>query len=211
MMKQWKMVISAVLVAIAANTSFAGNAKMNVPSGWELHSSGKARYDIGFAHPEGSTSRRFVLRSNSTASDADFVAITKLVDVSKLQGKAAFLSIFLRGTGPLEHKDVWLRFFGPNGELFSQQTEIIADDDPVLGDKLSPSFMKTVVPHGATQMEVGMGMKGKGTFELGRLTFNLINETQDGSKRVQRVPLVKQIKSVGPLSSTDALTLSIDE
>lgn len=211
MMKQWKMVMSAVLVAIAANTSFADDTKTNLPKGWELHTSSKGKYELSFANPPGSSYRRFVLRSNSNASDSDFVAITKVVDVSKLQGKAAFLSIFLRGTGPLEHKDVWLRYFGQNGELFSQQTEIFADDDPILKDKLSPSFMKTIVPIGATHMEVGMGMKGPGTMELGRLTFQLITEPQDTPKMVQREPLVKKLKSVGSLSTTDAFALSIDE
>lgn len=211
MMKQWKMVMSAVLVAIAANTSFADDTKTNLPKGWELHTSSKGKYELSFANPPGSSYRRFVLRSNSNASDFDFVAITKVVDVSKLQGKAAVLSIFLRGTGPLEHKDVWLRYFGQNGELFSQQTEIFADDDTILKDKLSPSFMKTIVPIGATHMEVGMGMQGPGTLELGRLMFQLVGESQDMPKMVQRDPLVKKLESVGPLSSTDALALALDE
>ncbi len=211
MMKQWKMIMSAVVVAIAANTSFAEDTKPNLPKGWELHSSGSGKYDLNYTSAAGANNRRFVLSSNSSATDSDFVAITKTVDVSKLQGQAAFLSVFLRGTGPLANKDIWLRYFGRDGELFSQQVEMFEDDDTVLRDKLSPSFLKTVVPFGATQMEVGIGFKGKGTFELRRLTFNLIAETPDMPKMVKRDPLVKQIKKLGAVSDIDPLTLGLEE
>ena len=211
MMKQWKIILSAVVVAIAANTSFAEDAKLNLPKGWELHTSRSGQYDLNFTSALGANNRRFVLSSKSGVSDTDFVAVTKSVDVSKLQGKPAFLSVFFRGTGPLANKDVWLRFFGKDGELFYQQIEMFADDDTVLRDKLSPSFLKTVVPAGATQMEVGIGMKGKGSFELRRLTFNLIEESRDMPKLLKRDPFVKEIKRVGVVSNIDPLTLTLEE
>jgi hypothetical protein len=208
LMKHWKLIVSAVVIAALANMSFAEDNKSSFPKTWEAQGNNLANYKISLENDVSQTknSKILSLQSMDNVKDSDFVALTKLVDVSQLRGRGGMLSLRFKELGYSTQKDLWLRFFDDENEIIHMDIEPVGEYDP----KKRHSFRNAVaffkIPQGATKMEVGFAWRGEGSLQISELEFHLGKEK---SLNVSRVPITKLINIKGVTSSIDELNQTL--
>lgn len=179
MMKQWKIIMSAIVVAVIANTSMAGEKSVKLPSGWMPHGSLGSLYWTGFSAPDstecGTSCFMLVgIQDEAHQKPGAFAAITKMVDVSQFQDHEFSLSLKYSQDGRLENKDVWLRFFDEKGEIAKLRVPLLESAN----DAFASTQMNFLVPRHAQKMEMGFGLSGFGRLEFGDLKLTPIQQRE---------------------------------
>lgn len=201
-MKNWKIVLVAILVSISANVSKADESEVKIPEGWVSHGSLGKTYKTGFSAPEidECTTACFMLvgpDKSDRVSDDEFGAITKTVNVGHLQNQEMLVAFRYSQEGKLESKDVWIRFFDEKNEIAKQRLRLTEQAN----DRFVSAKMNFLVPASAVKMELGFGMSGYGRFEFGDLRLAVYPASHSISGRINA-----EMNAL----AVDPLTLSVD-
>jgi hypothetical protein len=215
LMKHWKLIVSAVVIAALTNMSFAEDDKASFPKGWEAHGAYPANYEVMLepGTSQAKNEKHILIRSKTDAKETDFVAITRFVDVSHLRGKGGALAVRFKETGYSTQKEMWLRFFDDNSEIIQMEIETVGTFDPSKVRSTKPAAAFFRVPQGATRMEIGLGLRGQGSLEISKLEFVIAEDSasETTNDNLVRASIARHIQSKGATSSIDELNQMLKE
>ena len=202
-MKHLRLLVIASVVAIAANISRADDRDLKIPSGWTPHGDFGKTYLTGFSAPESAEcgSACFMIvgtQEENNSSNKEFAAISKTVSVGHLQNQEISLSLRYSQDGPLENKEVWVKFFDEHGEISRQRLRLKESAN----EHFTQTSIQFLVPRMANKMELGFGLRGYGRFEFGGLKLEVV---------AQGDSLANRIKSEMRAVTIDPLTFRVDQ
>ena len=186
-MKHWKTLLAANIVAIVVNASFAESINTPLPAGWIAGGSLGKHFTTSFTKEETLSvlsamfgqvesgkdkDTVFTITAKSSATEADVGVLTQVIDVTAFRNQTYSLAFFFKQEGEIANKDVWFRFFDERGQIVLTQLDLpISFDDKNAKDEWLNVAQQFRVPNNANRMEIGMGMRGQGKFQLRNLTL----------------------------------------
>jgi len=106
-MKHWKIIGTAALIAGGMNFSFAEGIKPGVPKGWQLWGS-ESKYEIGIDPAESTPDHPALLIASKNASASDTLALTQDIDGTEWLDQQIELSLWVKAIGAKKNR-VWIR------------------------------------------------------------------------------------------------------
>lgn len=186
-MKHWKTLLAASIVAIVVNASFAENINTPLPTGWIAGGTLGKHFTTSFTQQEklfvleavfgkvksgSDKDTAFIITAKNSATESDAGVLTQVIDVTALRGQTYNLAFFFKQEGEIANKDIWIRFFDERGQVALTQFDLPTSLD---GKNAQDNWLNVSqqfrIPSNANRMEVGMGMRGQGTFQLRNLTL----------------------------------------
>nr|WP_315486663.1 hypothetical protein [uncultured Undibacterium sp.] len=198
-MKHWKTLLAASIVAIVGNASFAENINTPLPAGWIAGGSLGKHFTTSFSQQEKLffldlafgkvTSSKdkdtaFSITAKSSATESDTGVLTQVIDVTASRDETYNLAFFFKQEGEIADKDVWIRFFDERGPITLTQLDLpISFMERNAQDNWLNVSQQFRIPSNASRMEVGIGMRGQGTFQLRNLTLMSVPAVYGGKAR----------------------------
>ncbi|MBI3731490.1 MAG: hypothetical protein HY254_24595 [Burkholderiales bacterium] len=192
MMKHWKILIAAPLVAFAVNYSFAGAVKTGIPKGWVGNGAIATHYESGLDESQGTKEQpAFFIAAKDTAAD-DFAAITQVVDASAYRGKVMMFTASALHVGDLGGYEFWIRTTDEKGNtsIASSWARKSSDWEAVR--------VRLSVNANAQKIELGVGVRDKGKLFIKGLSFT---EAQTSNPIPESKPIANKI-SMGSATTT---------
>jgi len=106
--KHWKIIVTAALIAGGMNFSFAEEFKPGVPKGWQLWGS-ESKYEIGIDPAESTPDHPALLIASKNASASDTLALTQDIDGTEWQDQQIELSLWVKAMGAKKKNRIWIR------------------------------------------------------------------------------------------------------
>ncbi|WP_394780118.1 hypothetical protein [Undibacterium sp.] len=189
-MKHGKILLAALAIAVAMNLSFAGAAQTGVPKGWVASFRTAVQADTGFDPSEKSEGHTSVYLEGKDGSEGEFVALTQTVDAKPWQGKMVEFSLEGKSLDGAAYAQVWLR--GTNGNEIKAGSARYnsVGADWIKSKDWKKSKIGMVIPKEITQLELGVGIRGKGKIWISNVQFHVVPEM-----------LQKEIEDKRPIAS----------
>jgi len=108
MMKHWKILAAASLIAFAMNTSFAGGIKSGAPNGWQLWGPLGDKYEMGIDPAESTPDHPALVIASKDTPTKETVSLMQQVDATEWEGGVIVFSMMAKAVGA-EKNRVWLR------------------------------------------------------------------------------------------------------
>ena len=108
MMKHWKILVAASLIAFAMNTSFADGIKSGAPTGWQLWGPLGDKYEIGIDPAESTPEHPALVIVSKDTPTNETVSLMQQVDATEWEGGMIEFSMMAKAIGA-EKNRVWLR------------------------------------------------------------------------------------------------------
>lgn len=194
MMKHWKILIAAPLVAFAVNFSFAGAVNSGVPKGWTANGALATHYESGLDTSQGSKEQpAFFMAAKEGMANDDFAAITQVVDAAAYRGKTMHFTASARHMGELGGYEFWIRTIDDKGGIS------ISSSWARKSDTWEAIRVKLLVPANATKLELGVSLKDKGKLFVKGMTFS---DSQASLPVPESKPSVASKITMGPIAKT---------
>lgn len=108
MMKNWKILAAAPLIAFAMNTSFADGIKTGAPSGWQVWGPLGDKYEMGIDTAESTPEHPALVISSKDTATSETVTLMQQIDAREYEGSIIEFSMMVKAVGA-EKSRVWLR------------------------------------------------------------------------------------------------------
>lgn len=190
MMKHWKILIAAPLVAFAVNFSYAGAVKTGIPKGWAGNGAIATHYETGLDESQGTAAQPAFFITAKDAGKNDFAAITQVVDASAYRGKLMSLTASALHIGDLGGYEFWIRTIDEKGNVS------ITSAWARKSDTWETVRVKLMVAANAQKLELGVGIREKGKLLVKELSFT---EAQASKPGAETKPIANKI-TMGPAS-----------
>ena len=105
--KHWKIIGMAALIACGMNFSFAEGIQAGAPKGWLLWGS-ESKYEIGIDPAESTPDHPALLIASKSAVGSDTLAITQDIDGTEWQDQQIEFSLSVKAIGAKKNR-VWIR------------------------------------------------------------------------------------------------------
>jgi hypothetical protein len=188
-MKYWKIILGAVVIAFAVNASFATAIKVGAPKGWQLWGPEGDKYEIGIDPAEGTPEHPALIIASKTEATDEVFAIFQQIDSSQFQGKMIEFSMMARAVGAKENR-IWLQHILA-GELLMQEIRSIPD-----GRGWERIVLRLYVPHKPAlefhnlfQIGIGLGSPGKIWIKDVKLTEVILQRQPANNTKYPRMSL----------------------
>lgn len=157
MMKHWKILIAAPVVAFAVNFSFAGAVNSGVPKGWTANGALTSHYESGLDTSKGSKEQpAFFMAAKEGIANDDFAAITQVVDATAYRGKIMSFTALAMHLGEYGGYEFWIRTIDDKGGVSISSTWARKSETwETIG-------VRSLVPVNAVKLELGVALKDKG-------------------------------------------------
>ncbi|PXX35325.1 hypothetical protein DFR42_12012 [Undibacterium pigrum] len=108
MMKHWKILAAASLIAFAMNTSFADGIKSGAPGGWQVWGPLGDKYEMGIDTAESTPEHLALLIASKDIATNETVTLMQQIDAKEYEGSIIELSMMVKAAGADKNR-VWLR------------------------------------------------------------------------------------------------------
>lgn len=194
MMKHWKILIAAPLVAFAVNFSVAGAVNSGVPKGWTANGALATHYESGLDASQGSKEQpAFFMAAKEGITNDDFAAITQLVDATAYRGKTMHFTASARHMGELGGYEFWIRAIDDKGGIS------LSSSWARKSDAWEAIRVRLLVPANATKLELGVALKDKGKLFVKGMNFS---DVQVSSPAPESKPHIANKITMGPVATT---------
>lgn len=166
MMKHWKILIAAPLVAFAVNYSYAGAVKNGIPKGWTGSGAIATHYESGIDESQGSKEHPAFFIAAKDAKADDFAAITQVADATAYRGKTMSFTALVLHMGEYGGYEFWIRTVDDKGGVSISSTWARKSDT------WEAIRAKLTVPANATKLELGVSLKDNGKLFVKGMAFN---------------------------------------
>ena len=155
MMKHWKIVVAAPMVAFVVNFSFAGVVKPGIPKGWMGSGAIATLYETGIDEGKGTPEQPAFFISSKGAGKEDFGAISQMLDATAYRGKTMSLKASVLHTGEKAGYEIWIR-------VIESKTKSSISSSWGTRSSWEDLSVKLSVPASAEKLEIGLGVRGQG-------------------------------------------------
>ncbi len=191
MMKHWKILIAAPLVAFAVNFSYAGAVKTGIPKGWIGGGAIATHYESGLDESQGTKEQPAFFITAKDAGKDDFAAITQVVDAAAYRGKVMIFTASALYIGEPGGYEFWIRTIDDKGSVS------ITSARARKSDTWETVKVLLRVPANVQKLELGIAVRDKGKLLAKGMNFT---EAQTSNPLPENRPVADRI-IMGPVTA----------